>query len=124
MEEENKRKKISKEEREKIKMKYHGKCGYCGYPLNQRFHIDHILPFRSGGECVNENLLAVCTSCNLQKGGRRLEDFREFIEDKIRQLNRVANFQVAKRFDLVQEKPKRIVFYYETIKKEKGLFDE
>ncbi len=111
------RKKISKELRQKLKEKYNCNCGYCETPLKDRFHIDHIKPYHNDGECEENNLIAVCISCNLQKGGMPLEDFRDFIEDKLNQLKLVANYEIAKRYGLLEEKPKKIKFYFERIKK-------
>ena len=109
------RKNISKALRLKLKEKYNGKCGYCSTPLTGKFHIDHINPFIAGGSCEEGNLLAVCISCNLQKGGRGLEEFREFLHDKLYQLSLVANYEVAKRYRLIKEIQKVIIFEFERI---------
>jgi 5-methylcytosine-specific restriction endonuclease McrA len=108
-----KRKSISKKLRQKLKEEYNNKCGYCGTPINTKFHIDHIEPHFNGGSCEEKNLMAVCISCNLQKGGRSLECFRDLIEDKLNQLKLVANYEVAKRYGLIIEVPKKIVFFFE-----------
>lgn len=108
-----KRKAINKKLRQKLKEKYDSKCGYCQAPLKSKFHIDHIEPFSNGGGCEEDNLMAVCVSCNLQKGRRSLADFRDLIEDKLNQLRLVANYEVAKRYRMIVEKPKKIVFFFE-----------
>ena len=109
------RKNISKALRLKLKEKYNCKCGYCSSTLTNKFHIDHINPFIAGGSCEEGNLLAVCVSCNLQKGGRGLEEFREFLYDKLYQLSLVANYEVAKRYRLIKEIQKVIIFKFERI---------
>ena len=110
------RKAISKQLRLKLKEKYNGKCGYCEIQLKDKFHIDHIKPHFNGGSCDEDNLMAVCVSCNLQKGGRSLECFRDLVEDKPNQLKLVANYEVAKRYGMIIEIPKKIVFYFERMK--------
>ena len=112
------RKSIPKKLRTILKEKHAGKCGYCGTPLMDKFHIDHIEPFHDGGKCEDENLMAVCISCNLQKGGRTLECFRELIEDKLNQLMLVTNYTVAKRYAMIEETPKKIIFEFERVEDE------
>jgi len=107
------RKQISKKLRQELKEKHNCKCGYCGILLKAKFHIDHIEPFFNGGKCEEDNLMAVCISCNLQKGGRSLECFRDLIEDKLNQLKLVANYEVVKRYGMIKEFPKKIIFEYE-----------
>jgi 5-methylcytosine-specific restriction endonuclease McrA len=85
--------------------------------LTGKFHIDHINPFIAGGSCEEGNLLAVCVSCNLQKGGRGLEEFREFLHDKLYQLSLVANYEVAKRYGLIIEKKHKIIYEFERVEK-------
>ena len=111
------RKSISKKLRQKLKEKHNSKCGYCGTPLKDKFHVDHIEPFFNGGKCKEDNLMATCVSCNLQKGGRPLEHFRELISDKLNQLKLVANYEIAKRYGMIKEIKKEIVFEFERIEK-------
>ncbi|MFY9570770.1 MAG: HNH endonuclease signature motif containing protein, partial [Blastocatellia bacterium] len=35
------------------------------------FHIDHVIPYASGGLTVDNNLALACVSCSLRKGARR-----------------------------------------------------
>ena len=37
---------LSKKKREALRMKFGGKCAYCGCELNQRWQADHIEPVR------------------------------------------------------------------------------
>lgn len=44
-------------------------CLYCGETINLlNSELDHIVPRSDGGSNRSENLVAVCKSCNLQKG--------------------------------------------------------
>ena len=60
-------------------------CPYCFNDLGQKPHADHIYPISMGGLSTPENMVYVCSSCNLKKMTFTL---REFIEkynlDKVR----------------------------------------
>lgn len=34
----------TKKQREELRMKFGGRCAYCGEPLTSRFHVDHVEP--------------------------------------------------------------------------------
>jgi hypothetical protein len=63
-----------------------------------------------------DNAMPSCHSCNITKSNEPLEDFRGYIEGTVAQLNKSHNacFKFAKRFGLVQETPKPVVFFFET----------
>lgn len=49
------------------------RCEYCGVPQagqEATFHIDHVVPRRSGGPTELDNLALACVSCSLRKGAR------------------------------------------------------
>ena len=48
-------------------------CQYCGKETVS-LTVDHVLPRHLGGKYLWTNIVAACPSCNLRKGGRRLED--------------------------------------------------
>lgn len=53
-----------------IKRIYHeqsGKCVYCKIDLNNKFHLDHIIPLSKGGSNWATNLQCLCAPCNLHK---------------------------------------------------------
>lgn len=55
-------------------------CPYCCGPLEQsNAHQDHIHPVSKGGLSVPQNLIIVCSSCNLKKGNKSL---RVFLRDQ------------------------------------------
>lgn len=73
----------------------------CKYP--ERLHIDNQMP--------------ACPSCNINKHSMSLEEFRKFIENFIISLNRDSTqYKIAKRYGLIQETGKKVVFYFETYK--------
>lgn len=56
----------------------HGKCGYCGDDLGDKFPLDHVYPKSKGGTLSRKhNLLACCTRCNMAKLGKTVEEYRQ-----------------------------------------------
>ena len=47
------------------------KCQYCG--ATKHLTIDHVIPKSKGGEDTWENLVVACSSCNVKKGDKLLE---------------------------------------------------
>ena len=46
-------------------------CRYCGFPLTiDTANLDHVQPFKHGGETLVSNLVACCPECNKSKGNR------------------------------------------------------
>lgn len=64
-----------------------------------------------------ENSLPACRSCNITKSNFNLEEFRQWIQGTCKQLdkNNNASYKFGKRFGLIQETPKEIIFYFETL---------
>lgn len=123
-----------KELRIAVKKKCNGKCAYCGDVLTDKFHVDHLLPVKrifkwedgkhkSTGKMENpeldcfENMLPSCASCNVIKSSLSLEIFREIIEDRLVQLERESSYRVAKRYGMIIEVPKKIIFEFERVEK-------
>ena len=50
-------------------------CPYCGLPLGDSIHADHIYPVCRGGLSTIENMVLVCDLCNLSKGDLTLREF-------------------------------------------------
>lgn len=49
------------------------RCEYCGLSQASQeatFHIDHVVPVKTGGETTLDNLALACVSCSLRKGAR------------------------------------------------------
>lgn len=51
-----------------------GRCRYCG--SQGPFHIDHVIPWASGGPTEIDNLVLACVPCNLSKGARTPGEWR------------------------------------------------
>ena len=73
-----------------------------GYEHPERLHIDNQNP--------------ACASCNINKHSMDIESFREQIKGFMKHLNEVnTQYKIAKRYGLVKEEAKPVVFYFETV---------
>ena len=134
----------SKKDREIIYNKFDGKCAYCGDPLQKGWHVDELLPVKRGwrykkdefgvhltdenGRNIQEkyvehperfnidNQMPSCPSCNINKHSGTLDEFRNLIQGFQKHLNEVSTqYKIAKRYGMVEENFKPVVFYFETI---------
>lgn len=68
----------------------------------ERFNIDNQNP--------------ACASCNINKHSGTLEEFRKLIAGFMKHLNEInTQYKIAKRYGLVKEDIKPVVFYFETL---------
>lgn len=116
---------ITKHERETVRLRFDGLCAYCGSPLGDRWHADHFQPVRrewwkAGGGMERpqndtlDNLMPSCAPCNLDKHAMTLEDWRRKLQGAAGVLGRNhATYRHALRFGLVQETGKSVVFFFE-----------
>lgn len=124
---------MTKKDRELVFNKFGGKCAYCGCGLGKGWHVDELEPCRRihKWDSVNrrwqyvgmahpervhiDNQNPSCPSCNINKHSMSLEEFRESISKYINSLNQYSTqYKIAKRYGLVQETAKPVVFYFET----------
>ncbi|MCL6366224.1 HNH endonuclease [Pectobacterium carotovorum subsp. carotovorum] len=129
---------LNKNQRAELRMKFGGKCAYCGCELPERgWHADHVEAAlrkwhfgerkQNGtraivytGEYWNpendvlENLFPACAPCNLFKATFSLEMFREQIAEQAERARQYSvNFRTAERFGQVQVTQSPIVFWFE-----------
>ena len=52
-------------------------CRYCGEAALEQPHCDHVIPRAHGGPSTPENLVTSCGPCNISKGARLLEEWRQ-----------------------------------------------
>ena len=101
-----------------------GKCAYCGKPLGNIFHADHVAPIYRGwigasrpkraGKDVEENLFPACPRCNIRKATFSVEGFRYEISMQAKRLRRdSAAFHLAVDFGIILETRKPVVFWFE-----------
>jgi 5-methylcytosine-specific restriction endonuclease McrA len=61
-----------------------------------------------------ENQMPACASCNINKHSLSLEEFRSLIQGFMKHLNEHSTqYKIAKRYGLVTEDIKPIIFYFE-----------
>ena len=127
--------KNTKEQRETLKAKFGGRCGYCGEVLS-KMQADHIKPVTRittgldgntlpSGERkllnpernIVSNMMPACPSCNNSKGGYDLEGWRDLIS---RSAQIVAKqkpiFKAGVRFGVISVTENPVVFYFEKLK--------
>ncbi|MCX0499711.1 HNH endonuclease [Erwinia billingiae] len=130
--------KLTKKQRDVLRMKFGGRCAYCGCNLPDKgWHADHVEaalrkwefgPRRQDGtrqtvatgdhwrpeNDVMENLFPACAPCNLFKATFTLETFRnEIAAQAARARQYSVNFRTAERFGQVQVTTSPIVFWFE-----------
>lgn len=117
----NARHRLTKSERMKILKKTDGHCAYCGCRIvYNEMQIDHVIPIYNGGEDTESNMLPACRSCNHYKGTSSLGAFRHKLEKMLDVLERDSvTYKIAKRFGLVVPKPRKIVFYFEQLERDR-----
>ena len=137
---------LSKKQRAIIREMFGGFCAYCGYPLGERWHADHVEPLyritkfvrdSNGSLVVNkgriktalvgshnpqnerlDNYFPACISCNIDKASEPLEMWRKHLQDKCNIALRASTpLRHAQRFGLVQFSDAPIVFYFESFTK-------
>jgi hypothetical protein len=129
--------KLSKNQRESVRMMFGGMCAYCGVELSGKWHLDHVEPvYRDWDYRVNkdghrvptqngkflrpqnnrrDNLFPACIPCNISKGTCDLEGWRKWLEaycvEAIRRNN--SNFRHAERFARVIVVKEPLLFWFE-----------
>jgi hypothetical protein len=111
---------VTKSERESIRKLFGGKCAYCGKPLTNRWHVDHVTPmFRRRPGSDERDAAAVkypaCARCNLWKKTFSVEQFRQEIKAQPARLRRdSAAFRLAEDFlGVTDEHSRPVVFWFE-----------
>lgn len=128
---------LTKIQRATLREKFGGRCAYCGLPLGERWHADHVEHVErkmawktensgrrrlvSTGElhrperdCI-DNLNPACAPCNIDKHAMTLEDWRRKLQNAPGVLSRnQPTYRHALRFGLVQETGATVTFYFET----------
>lgn len=120
--------KLTKKQRAELRMKFDGKCAYCGCELGERWHADHFEPVirlddeRKAEHLENHsfaNMMPACVPCNLSKGRQTLAGWREWLAGHIKSLNEYHPiYRIAKVYGLIEETGKPVIFYFERIQQE------
>lgn len=130
--------KLSKKQRETVRGMFDGLCAYCGNPLGDRWHADHVEPVMRKLEFVREqgrvtrmrttgeswyperdhigNIMPACAPCNIRKGGESLESFRTGIARAHEVLrHNYSAYRHALRFGLIVERTGPLLFHFERV---------
>lgn len=126
--------KLTKAQRETVRLRFGGLCAYCGDQLGERWHADHLQPVErkliripgAGLRCSGEmhrpendtidNLMPSCPPCNIDKHTSSLESWRQKLQGACGVLTRnQPTYRHALRFGLVQETGAMVTFYFERI---------
>lgn len=59
-------------------------CYWCHEALNNKYHIDHVVPLSRGGSNSPENIVISCPKCNLKKGSKLPNEWEKLISNKCR----------------------------------------
>lgn len=127
--------KLTKAQRATLREKFGGMCAYCGEPLGDRWHADHIenverkMVYVSGkglvctGEMHKperdtlENLNPSCAPCNIDKHSMTLEGWRVKLQGACGVLQRnQPTYRHAVRFGLVSETGASVIFHFERLR--------
>ncbi|EIM5532653.1 HNH endonuclease [Salmonella enterica subsp. enterica] len=130
---------LTRKQRERLRMKFGGRCAYCGCVLPEKgWHADHVQAvlrksercmkaaekgifrlkttgevFRPEADCP-ENIFPSCAPCNLLKTTYSLEMFRKRVSLQVERGRRSSvNFRTAERFGLISVVNKPVVFWFE-----------
>ena len=133
---------LTKKQREELRMKFGGRCAYCGRDLPEKgWHADHVEAalrkwdfgerqkdgtrrtiatgdfWRPENDAI-ENLFPACAPCNLFKATFTVEGFREQVAAQAERARLYSvNFRTAERFGLVAVVEKPVVFWFERFQK-------
>lgn len=113
------RKPIPKAVREKVLIRFNGRCGYCGC-LAKKLCIDHIVPVADkryhGDHNEEKNLMPACFTCNNYKTIFSLEEFRKELSLQVERARAHSlNFRLAEKFGLIFETDRKVIFYFEKL---------
>lgn len=119
---------LTKNQRAVLREKFGGRCAYCGEPLGERWHADHIEPIVRNDwlkaprapdyphRDTLENMNPACAPCNIDKHSMTLESWRQLMQRSNEVLMRdVSTFRRAVRYRMLTLNSEPIVFYFERL---------
>ena len=119
-----KRKRITAAQRMEIWKKYGGRCAYCGCKIKlKEMQVDHAEAiYRHEKEYIEgkaeylddmENYMPACRMCNFYKTTYTPEQFRQRLQTVKERLEKQFIYRIAKKYGMILEQEKEIVFYFE-----------
>lgn len=121
--------KIHRNQRDQIAKRFDGRCAYCGQPLGENWHADHVEPILRGWSAQDaqtlgvakgadsiENLVPSCACCNLRKSKMSVGLFRHEIRALPSRLMEHPAFRLAVAFGVVKvNRAPRVRFLFEEL---------
>ena len=74
---------LSLDIRVKLFESQNGCCVGCSCAIDDSAHLDHIVPISRGGINTDDNVQLLCPTCNLSKGAKTMEEWRERIQANV-----------------------------------------
>ena len=62
------RKKVEQGMKKKLLIDQNNRCAICNCDISNEYHLDHIIPFKYVGDCLENNWQLLSTHCNEKKG--------------------------------------------------------
>jgi len=120
--------KLNKVQREQVRMKFGGRCAYCGHNLPERWHADHLIAvereswgkdkgmmLRPENDTI-ENMMPSCPPCNISKHRLSIEEWRKWLAGHMRSLNEHHSiYRLMLSYGCVVETGKPITFHFERV---------
>jgi len=122
----------TKSQREALRQKFGGRCGYCGEQMDT-MHADHMEPVirittdpwgkplpKEDRRLINPernvvgNMMPACPACNISKGGYKIEEWRQLIARSAEIVAREKSiFRAGVRMGVIRIMDCPVVFYFE-----------
>lgn len=118
--------KLTEAQRENLKQKFNGDCAYCGDPLGDKWHADHLeavvrdlttgKPTKPENDVI-ENFMPSCTPCNYNKRSLSLENWRDLLAHyrDVQVIRDCPQIRHLMRFGLVEFIQRPVVFHFEKL---------
>lgn len=83
---------------------FDNKCAYTGEPLEDKYHLDHVIPIKNGGSNYIYNIIPCNKLANLSKHTRDMEEwFREQTYFSEERLQKIYEWMEMKRKEIKGE---------------------
>jgi hypothetical protein len=126
--------KLSQVDREMLRMKFGGKCAYCGCELAEKgWHADHVEPVHRDGNWIHgkwvlngdllkpendraDNFYPACAKCNILKSNGTPEDLRKalsYFAESIPTIQTYSHVHHLMRFKKLTIETTPVVFWFE-----------
>ena len=120
---------LTKAQRETVRLKFGGVCAYCGQPLPDRWHADHFQAVERWvghkGNLIGlgrperdtiDNFMPSCPPCNISKSSLTIEHWRNWLTGHVRSLGEHNTpYRLARTYGLIEETGRAVVFHFERI---------